>query len=89
MTADALRLLLDGPMATKEWLRLALDRGRAAYLAGRVNRLEALSKPTLENALATFRDRGVVIGSRLQLTEDWASKEKLASLAEEADLFLR
>ena len=89
VTADALQLLLSGPLASKEWLRLALDRGRAAYLAGRVNRLEALTKPTLENALATFRDRGVVIGSKLQLTEDWASKEKVASLAEEADLFLR
>ena len=76
-------------MAGKEWTRLALDRGRAAYLAGRILRLEALSKPTLENALAMFRDRGVVIGSKLQLTPEWASGDKLASLAEEADLFLR
>jgi glycerol-3-phosphate O-acyltransferase len=89
VTADALQLLLPAPMATKEWTRLALDRGRAAYLAGRILRLEALSKPTLENALAMFRDRGVVIGAKLQLTPEWASPEKLASLAEEADLFLR
>ncbi len=76
-------------MAAKEWTRLALDRGRAAYLAGRILRLEALSKPTLENALTMFRDRGVVIGAKLQLTPDWSSPEKLAALAEEADLFLR
>jgi glycerol-3-phosphate O-acyltransferase len=89
VVADSLQLMLAAPMPAKEWMRLALDRGRAAYLAGRINRIEALTKPTLENAIATFRDRGVVIGAKLQLTEDWASKERLASLAEEADLFLR
>ena len=89
VTADALQLLLPAPMAGKEWTRLALDRGRAAWLAGRILRLESLSKPTLENALAMFRDRGVVIGSKLQLTPEWDSAEKLASLTEEADLFLR
>jgi glycerol-3-phosphate O-acyltransferase len=88
-TADALQLLLPGPMAGKDWIRLALDKGQAAYLAGRILRLEALSKPTIENALAMFRDRGVVIGARLKLTPEWASAERLASLAEEADLFLR
>jgi hypothetical protein len=36
-----------------------------------------------------FRDRGVVVGSKLQLTPEWGSREKLASLANEADLFLR
>jgi hypothetical protein len=80
---------LAGPVAAREWMRLALDRGRAAYLAGRILRLEALTKPTLENALAMFRDRGVIIGARLQLTPEYASKEKLAALADEADLFLR
>ena len=89
VTADALHLLLPAPMAGKEWTRLALDRGRAAYLAGRILRIEALSKPSLENALAVFRDRGVVIGSKLSLTADWASVDKLAQLTEEADLFLR
>jgi glycerol-3-phosphate O-acyltransferase len=89
VAADALQLLLSGPMAGKEWMRLALDRGRAAYLAGRIQRLEALSKPTLENALAVFRDRGVVIGARMQLTPEWSSPERVAALAEEADSFLR
>src|SRR5438105_3731190 len=35
LAADALSLLLEGPMDPKEWARQALDRGRAAYLAGR------------------------------------------------------
>jgi glycerol-3-phosphate O-acyltransferase len=89
VAADALRLLLPGPMAGREWTRQALDRGRAAWLAGRIVRLEALSRPTLENAVQMFRDRGVVVGARLSLTQEWASKEKLDELANEADLFLR
>ena len=89
VAADALRLLLPGPMAGREWTRQALDRGRAAWLAGRIVRLEALSRPTLENAVQMFRDRGVVVGARLSLTPEWASKEKLDELAHEADLFLR
>ncbi|MGE5047165.1 MAG: 1-acyl-sn-glycerol-3-phosphate acyltransferase [Deltaproteobacteria bacterium] len=89
VAADALRLLLPGPMAGREWTRQALDRGRAAWLAGRIVRLEALSRPTLENAVQMFRDRGVVVGARLSLTPEWASKEKLDELADEADLFLR
>jgi hypothetical protein len=30
-----------------------------------------------------------VVGARLSLTPEWASKEKLDELADEADLFLR
>lgn len=87
--ADALQLLLAGPMPAREWMRQALDRGRAAWLAGKIHRIEALTKPTLENAMQMFRDRGVVVGAKLQLTPEWASREKLAALADEADRFLR
>jgi hypothetical protein len=31
----------------------------------------------------------VVVGSKLQLTSEWSSREKLSALTEEADLFLR
>jgi hypothetical protein len=91
---DSLPLLLAGPMDPKEWTRQTLDRGRAAYLAGRVRRNESLSKATLENALLMLRDRGVLQpgegrGAKLALAPAWADKAKLAALAEEADLFLR
>ena len=86
---DALKLLLPGPMASKEWTRLTLDRGRAAYLAGRISRIEALTKPTLENAVQMLRDRGVIIGAKVALTPEFATKEKVDALADEADLFLR
>ncbi len=87
--ADALQLLLPGPMPAREWMRQALDRGRAAWLAGKIHRIEALTKPTLENAVQMFRDRGVVVGAKMQLTPEWASREKVAALADETDQFLR
>ncbi len=91
--ADSLSLLLAGPMDAKEWAQKALDRGRAAYLVGRVRRVESLSKATLENALLLFRDRGVLAqgegkGAKLTLAPEWAAREKLATLADEADRFL-
>src|SRR5205085_10709458 len=45
VAVDALELLLAAPMPTREWSRQALDRGRAAWLAGRVRRIESLSRP--------------------------------------------
>ena len=93
LATDALSLLLPAPMEPKEWSRQALDRGRAAYLAGRVRRAEALSKATLDNALLLLRDRSVLEpaegkGAKLALAEPFRSREKIAALAEESDRFL-
>jgi glycerol-3-phosphate O-acyltransferase len=86
---DALDILLRGPVATREWSRQALDRGRAAWLAGRVRRIESLSKATLENALAMLREREVVRGARLELTPEFRSHAKLGVLADEVDLYMK
>jgi glycerol-3-phosphate O-acyltransferase len=93
LATDALGLLLKEPVDLKEWTKLALDRGRAAYLAGRIRRQESLSKPILDNALKTLKDRGVVAQSegknaKLSLTPEWAAQEKLTALASEIDRFL-
>ena len=76
-------------MPSREWSQKALDRGRAAWLAGRVRRLESLSKVTLENSLVMLRDREVVRGARLELTPEYRSREKIAGLAEEVDQYLK
>ncbi len=85
--------LLETPLEPKEWLRQALDRGRAAYLAGRILRNESLSKATLENALAMLRDRGVLLpqteSKTIELSPDFREPERLSALADEVDLFLR
>jgi glycerol-3-phosphate O-acyltransferase len=86
---DALHALLPGPMPPREWTQKALDRGRAAWLAGRVRRLESLSKATLESSLTMLREREVVRGARLELTPEFRAREKIAALAEEVDQYLR
>ena len=87
-----LSILSKAPLDPKEWTKQALDRGRAAYLAGRLRRSESLSKPLLDNAVAMFRDRGVVAqgegkGGKLSLAPASASAEKLSELTGEVDLF--
>jgi hypothetical protein len=81
--ADALQLLVAGSMPAKEWTQKALERGRAAWLAGRVRRLESLSKATLESTVLALRDRGIVHGARLELAPEWRNSEKVAGLANE------
>jgi glycerol-3-phosphate O-acyltransferase len=89
VAVDALHPLLAAPMPTREWTRQALDRGRAAWLAGRVRRIESLSKATLENSLVMLRERDVVRGARLEVTPEFRSREKIGALADEVDQYLR
>jgi len=89
VAVDALDRLLAGPIPAREWTRQALDRGRAAWLAGRVRRLESLSKATLESSLVMLREREVVRGARLELTPEFRNREKIGALAYEVDQYLR
>ena len=92
LAADALGVLKEAPLDPKEWSRRALDRGRAAFLAGRLRRSESLSKALLDNALAMYRDRGVVVqgegkGGKLSLGPGYTEAEKLHELTAEVDVF--
>jgi len=57
------------PVDRKELLKLALEKGRADLASGALSRSEALSRPTLENALALFADQGLLVeeGRKLKL----------------------
>lgn len=54
------RLADDGAQGRKDWVRRSLALGQRAYLAGEIDRREALSKPKLEMALKLFKDRKIV-----------------------------
>jgi len=56
-------------MDQKTLVRTARETGRAEYLAGRISTLEALSRPTLENAILYFIDQKILIedAKRLKL----------------------
>lgn len=63
----SLTALLDEPMGEKELLKKALETGNRMYLAGEIERREAVSKPVLQNAILTFQERGVLRSARGQL----------------------
>ena len=69
--------LAAGPMDRKAFLRAALETGRMEFLQGRLDAAEAISRTTLENALAWLveqemvveRDRKLVLGPRADRPE--------------------
>ena len=52
--------LAGGPMDRKAFLRAALETGRMEFLQGRIDAAEAISRTTLENALAWLVDQEMV-----------------------------
>jgi glycerol-3-phosphate O-acyltransferase len=91
--ADALELLLKGPMDRKEWIDAALSRSRTAYLAGKIRKFESRSKVTLENALEFFEEQGLVQksgekGKQRTLTPAFSSAEAIRAKADEIRSFL-
>ncbi len=62
VAAHSLQLLLGGPMPAKDLLKKALGAGERMFLTGDIQQREAVCKPNLENALATFRAAGYLSG---------------------------
>jgi glycerol-3-phosphate O-acyltransferase len=79
----------EGPGDRKTLLRLALERGRAAYLAGRIAHREALSKATLENGIEWMVQQGALeeTGGKLRPSPVWGS-ERLTEHLRDIDLLL-
>ncbi|MHB8419574.1 MAG: 1-acyl-sn-glycerol-3-phosphate acyltransferase [Myxococcales bacterium] len=91
--AEALAELVSAPeMEGRELVRRALERGRAAFLAGGIEGPEALSRPNLENALLAFADLGYVEPSsekKLRLAEATRREpSRLRQLSEQIRRFL-
>ncbi len=93
VAAEALEeLRAAGELETRELVRRALDRGRAAFLAGGITEPEALSKPTLETAIQAFKELGLVeaVGEKkIRLSEAARSDPaKVKELGEQIRRFL-
>lgn len=85
VSAEALAAAFPGdePVERRSLLRLALDRGRAAFLAGRIAHREALSKATLENGLEWLVQQEALReeGGKLHLSADWRAGRLAEHLA--------
>jgi glycerol-3-phosphate O-acyltransferase len=60
LAALTLEELASGPMDRKSFVRATLETGRMEFLQGRIDATEALSRTTLENALAWLVDQELV-----------------------------
>jgi len=60
VAARTLRVLVHGPLATKEFLARAVAVGQQMFLGGEIDRREAISRPLFESALLAFADAGWV-----------------------------
>ncbi len=79
------------PIERKELVKASLERGRADFLSGTVAMAEAISRPTMENALAYFLDQQVLVEAddkRVVLGEAFRSDEARKALVAQIDRFL-
>ena len=75
IAARGLGALLKGPLALKDVVKRAIPTGERMFLAGDIARREAVNRPLLENAYASFVDQGYLSRSsgKLALTESYAT----------------
>ena len=91
VAARALGQLVKSSLTNKELLGRALRLGERMYLEGAIERSEAVSKPVLDNALASFLDQGYLVrdGERLALAESFRSEQGAAAIEARVAAFLR
>jgi glycerol-3-phosphate O-acyltransferase len=57
------------PLDRRSFIKAAMETGRAEFLAGRINAVESLSKPTMENAWLFFLEQRRAESLRHRATE--------------------
>jgi glycerol-3-phosphate O-acyltransferase len=82
VAARGLGALLKGPLATKDIVKRAIPAGERMFLAGEIARREAISRPLIENAYASFADQGYLAkkDGKMALTESYASAETVGTI---------
>jgi glycerol-3-phosphate O-acyltransferase len=82
VAARALALLVRGPLTPKEIVKKAITTGERMFLAGDIQRREAVSGPLIENALSAFVDLEYLNRSdgKLELPESYASTETVRTI---------
>jgi glycerol-3-phosphate O-acyltransferase len=75
VAARGLASLLRGPASQKDLVKRAIAAGERMFLAGEIQRREAISRPTIENAYLAFADQGYisVAQGKISLAESFAT----------------
>jgi glycerol-3-phosphate O-acyltransferase len=82
IAARSLRALVRAPLTEKELAPRALRVGEQMFLAGEIERSEAVCQTTLENAFSAFVEQGYLTrqDGKLALSESFASEEGAATI---------
>jgi glycerol-3-phosphate O-acyltransferase len=82
--------LVKAPLAEKELLKRSIAIGNRAFLAGEIERSEAVSKSILANAFQAFVDHGFLTlrDSKLDLADGFASDSGARGVAEHLKTFI-
>jgi glycerol-3-phosphate O-acyltransferase len=89
VAAATLPVLLKGPLAPKDLAKRGLATGERLYLAGEVERREAVSRSLLENAFSAFVDEGylVRVDGKYALADSFNTAEALQAVEHRLALF--
>ncbi|HYJ10080.1 MAG TPA: 1-acyl-sn-glycerol-3-phosphate acyltransferase [Polyangiaceae bacterium] len=90
VAARSLAELVRAPLADKELLKRAIALGNRAFLAGELERSEAVSKSILQNAFQAFVDHGFLSlrDNKLDLTDNLASEQGARQVADRLKTFI-
>lgn len=90
IVASCLPALLSGPVAEKEFEKLALAQGQKLYLAGTISRREAISTPLIKNAVAAFAEHRYItqLEGKWTVTEPFQSEAAVLSIEASITRFL-
>jgi len=82
--------LVKAPLAEKELLKRGIALGNRAFLAGEIERSEAVSKSILANAFQAFVDHGFLTSrdNKLDLADAFASEQGARELADRLRTFM-
>ena len=93
LAARALGIALGRTVGKRELVRRTLALGDRLFLAGGIERAEALSKPVIESAFAAFVDMGVLAGPRdrgpYRLTAEYETADALSAFEDRIAQYLR
>lgn len=82
VAARGLTALLRGPLPVKDLMNKAITTGERMFLADEITRREAVSRPVLENAYASFVDQGYLArrGTSVELNESYLTPQAVATI---------
>jgi glycerol-3-phosphate O-acyltransferase len=82
VAARGLGSLLKGPLSAKDLAKRAITAGERMFLAGEIEKREAISRPVIDNALLAFVDQGYAsrTDGKLVLPDSYASADAVGTI---------